>query len=168
MACKCAFRYATGVSLVEVVIVAGLISILLAAGLPQVFKLMDTMNREAATASLRSHLALARSTAISQRTRVGLIPESGQWTRGWQVRYVDFLDQEPLAVYWNRGQVRISANGALRREMIFDAHGRPTQRNGAFLSGTFEICSPSLRRSNRLILSATGRLREESNQESAC
>ncbi|HWP19438.1 MAG TPA: GspH/FimT family protein [Burkholderiaceae bacterium] len=156
-----------GRSFIEMVAVLGVLSVLAGATVPTLERLVTTYRQQAAVSALHAHLSLARQVAVSRGLRVTMRAARFGWQEGWQV----FVDpnangevdpgEEVVAVGDRRSLMTISANGAMARYVSFDPSGRPTQLNGAFLSGRFIVCTPHRPPVYELVMNAAGRLRQE-------
>lgn len=124
-----------GLSLVEAMIVTGIIIATTAATIPGFSAVMDRIRVTTAATEFRIALALSRNEAIRRRQRIDLLPNRlGNWQSGWQV-VIDtnnnqVADADEFVLY--RGptvpaSVDISArlSDAKRSYVAFDPSGRP-------------------------------------------
>ncbi|MFN3415861.1 MAG: GspH/FimT family protein [Caldimonas sp.] len=129
---------------------------------------------QAALSQLEAHLALARAAAISRGRRTALTPLEGRWDQGWRLHLDSNSNgrwdegEEILAWHELPPDLLVRVNGVMQRYVLFDPSGRPVQAHGAFLAGTFTICAPSSGASMQLVMSATGRVRQERADRSGC
>lgn len=164
----------TGWTLVEMLVALSVFATLLALAVPAWQALNARQRQQAAASRIESHVAMARSTAISRNARVTMSPlEPGDWAGGWRLHLDDNTSGS-----WDAGEallahaeplsgVAASAEGPLGRYLSFDASGAPVQMNGAFLAGTWVLCSGRDQPAVRLVLSASGRVRRD-EQIGAC
>lgn len=159
-----------GLTLVELMVVLAVLAILVSLAMPSWQGLMARQKRDALASQLTAHLALARSIAISRGRSVALSTLGDGWHSGWRV-HLEIqrngqwdLGEPVLMDHSGDAQARMVGNGALRRYVIFGSDGRPVQSNGSFLAGSIQICMPSHRDVMALVMSASGRIRQELRQ----
>lgn len=160
--------------MIEWVVGLAVIAILTVAAASPVAQWWQIHRGHAASSQLEAHLALARAAAISRGQRVALTPLESRWDRGWRVH----LDSNSNGL-WEEGEevlawhslppgFVIQVSGVMQRYVLFEPSGRPVQANGAFLAGTFTMCAPASGRSLQLVMSATGRVRQERAASPGC
>lgn len=76
---------ARGYTLPEVLIVVMILSVLLAAGVPQLADFVRQQRVKTASFELFSTLVLARSEAITRNGQVTVAPSGGAWINGWTI-----------------------------------------------------------------------------------
>lgn len=155
-----------GLTLVELITVLAILAVLAALALPAFQGIGARLQQESASSALMSHLTLARSAAVTRRTRVALVASAEGWGGGWRVH----VDANANGV-WDAGEAVLAESGPLKarvragnpmaRHVAYDALGHPVQPNGAFLAGSFTVCAAGAADGQRLVLSAVGRLRSE-------
>lgn len=156
----------TGWTLVEMLVALSVFATLLGLAVPAWQALNARQRQQAAASRIESHVAMARSTAISRNARVTMSPlQPGNWAGGWRLHVDDntsgtWDDGEALLVQAEPlPGVAARADGPLGRYLSFDASGAPVQVNGAFLAGTWVLCTQRDQPALQLVLSASGRLR---------
>lgn len=156
-----------GVTALELMVVLAVVAVLAALAAPAWQDFMARQRRDALAGQLTAHLALARNAALSRGRPVALSTLGSGWHSGWRVhmdlqRNGSWDDGETvLAEHPGDTQARMVGNGAMTRYVLFDADGRPRQANGSFLSGSLQVCMPSRQGIVALVMSATGRIRQE-------
>lgn len=157
-----------GWSALESLVVLAVLSILIAIAYPLTRDLLQVSRTRSISFHLSTHLALARASAIARGQPVAISPQSARWEQGWRV-HTDPNEnghwdegESVLAVHDGDLRVRIQANGATQRYVLFDESGRPIQTNGAFLSGSFLVCALPAGQVTALVMNASGRTRIES------
>jgi type IV fimbrial biogenesis protein FimT len=78
-------RAARGYTLAEVLMVVAILSVLLAAGVPQLADFSRQQRVKTASFELFSTLVHARSEAITRNGQVTVTPTGGAWINGWTV-----------------------------------------------------------------------------------
>lgn len=147
-------RAVHGFTLAELLIVVTVLSVLLAAGLPQLSDFIRQQRVKSASFDLFSTLVLARSEAIARNGQVTVAPAAGAWTNGWTVTGpsgVVILRQDPVpsiaisgpgtVTYVESGRLNatvrpsfhLSAPGgdATQRCIRVDLSGRPVSKAAA-------------------------------------
>lgn len=165
---------AKGFTLVEITVVVAVMAVLASFALPAWHGMMAKQRRDAMASQLSSHMALARSAAISKGRTVTMSTVGSGWHSGWRVhqevqRNGRWDAGEPIyAEHTGDPGVNMVGNGAMARYVMFDPDGRPTQPGGGFLAGTLRVCSPRATGTVALVMSATGRVRRELNAADTC
>lgn len=160
-------KAARGFTALELLAVLSVVAILAALAWPSWQELSNTLRRRAMASQLGAHLALARSVAIARGRPVALSPREQAWSGGWRVhldsqRNGQWDDGESiLAEHDGDARIGITGNGSISRYILFNPDGRPVQTGGGFLAGTLQLCVPATRGVTALIMSASGRVREE-------
>jgi type IV fimbrial biogenesis protein FimT len=159
-----------GLTMVELMVVLAVLAILVSLAMPSWQSFMARQKRDVLASQLTGHLALARSLAIGRGRSVAVSTLGDGWHSGWRVHLETQhngqwdLDEPVLMNHSGDTQARMVGNGPLRRYVIFGSDGRPVQSNGSFLAGSIQICMPSNRGVIALVMSATGRVRQEFRQ----
>ncbi|MEJ2451539.1 MAG: GspH/FimT family pseudopilin [Gammaproteobacteria bacterium] len=163
-------KLATGLTILELVLVLAISGITLGVGIPGIASLISANRVAGQVNALRSALALTRSEAIKRNQHTVLCKsadgkhctKSGSWSQGWIV-YIDHnqnrkrdLKETLMLVH---GEL---ANGHFLRYRGFGSHNYIVYWPTGFTrtNGTFTLCAPnSPGRSRALILTKTGRVR---------
>jgi type IV fimbrial biogenesis protein FimT len=146
------------------------LAILVSLAMPSWQSFMARQKRDVLASQLAAHLALARSMAISRGRSVALSTLGDGWHSGWRAHLEVQrngqwdLGEPVLMEHSGDTQARMVGNGPLRRYVIFGSDGRPVQSNGSFLAGSIQICTPLNRDVIALVMSASGRVRQELRQ----
>ena len=158
---------ARGVTALELLVVLSVVAILATLAWPSWQELSNALRRRAVASQLGAHLALARSVAIARGRPVALSPRGQEWSGGWRV-HLDSLrngrwddGESILAEHEGDARIGIAGNGSMGHYILFDPDGRPVQTGGGFQAGTLQLCVPATRGVTALIMSASGRVREE-------
>ena len=163
-----------GLSLLELMATLAILVVLATAAIPSFSSLVEQTRQKTAAESLRTHLALARIESITRQQWVTLCRSQDQQTCmgdnltgavEWPsvIMFVDYdkkrlpaktediisvlTFKSAITVYWNRGD-----------NITYQPDGSVT----GFSNGTFRINAGNLDKEHRLILSLSGRVREES------
>lgn len=181
-------RQACGFTLIELMVTVAILSIIVSMGVPALQGFIESSRLRSATHDLYSDLQLARLEAIRRNQRVTVCKanealtqcnNTSAWHGGWLV----FIDAQPgtspavenatdiLRTHAAlNGSIRIFGNGGANGTAIyvsFAPDGTSKQLNGAFMAGTWRICSTSSslgndNRARHLILNNSGRVVSES------
>lgn len=158
---------ARGVTALELLVVLSVVAILATLALPSWQELSNALRRRTVAGQLVAHLTLARTVAISRGRPVALSPRGQEWSGGWRV-HLDSqrngrwdVGESILAEHEGDASISITGNGSMSRYILFDPSGRPVQTGGGFLAGTLQLCIPATHGVMALIMSASGRIREE-------
>lgn len=162
-------------SLLELLVTLGVLTILTAAGLPELYRQIEDTRLRSVSTELLISAALARSTAITRGRPVLVRAINGSWSNGWSV-FVDVDndalqgEHEPSLVQFNDlKRINIYANSPVAKFIRFTPSGRTKMLGGAFQAGTLTLChSSSDVKSRKLILTATGRMRVSQAIEGPC
>lgn len=171
-----------GFSLIELMIVCGLLGIAAAVSLPSLSAVLQSADAATASRQLHIHLSRARSAAISRRSHVVLCPadrdlskprcdESTNWTQGWWV-FADededqsIGDEEKILAFGQplRPRVRIrQGRGGRPRAVRFKPQG------DAWPNTSFYVCTSAEREhSRRVIVYRSGRSRIAGTGKKGC
>lgn len=165
-----------GFTLIEAMLVLGLLSVLLGIAVPAARQMINGQQLRQASIDLSMALILARQESIMRRQPVVLDNEDGEWSSGWLV----FVDQNGSGVHdsgelvLKRGDaiasgVRISGNMPVSRYIRYTPTGEAKMHNGAFQAGTITLCHADGEQAIRkLILNPTGRLRTTKEAAGSC
>lgn len=162
-----------GVSLVSALLAMGLAAAMMAAAMASWSAVIARQTGMAVSSQLRSHLALARTAALSRAEAVALSPRQGHWRHGWRVHLDPNRNgrwdagEDVLAEHAVASPLTLTANGVMQHYVLFGPEGRPVQSNGALLAGTFTLCLPQAS-AVRLVMNATGRVRTETLPAGTC
>jgi type IV fimbrial biogenesis protein FimT len=78
-------RAASGFTLIEAMVVVALLAIVGTLAAPSFRAFIGTMNAKSAAFDLINDLSMARSEAIKSNWTVRVVPEAGDWTKGWRI-----------------------------------------------------------------------------------
>lgn len=171
---RLAARSCRGWTLVEALVGLSIFGVLITQAVPGMRQLVAKQRQNAVASQLEAHLAMARSSSLSRGARVTVSPLANSWSGGWRIH----LDENANGA-WDDGEeviaqasvadgVSVSANGPMSRYISYAPNGQPVQANGAFMAGTWRICSAGVPTAKRLIMSATGRIRREEGGDTVC
>ena len=168
-------EYQSGLSLLELITAIVIIVILTTVAVPSFSALVEQTRQETAAEQLRNHLALARIESVTRQAWVTICRSNDQQTcvgdaltgaTEWSglIMFVDhdksrlpikpedvirvITFKSPVTVHWNRGD-----------SLTYQPDGSVT----GFSNGTFLIKAGNPEKELRLILSLSGRVREEIN-----
>jgi type IV fimbrial biogenesis protein FimT len=159
-----------GVTAIELMVVMTIVALLAAIAIPGWQDFMLRQRQVMLANQLTTHLALARSTAIARGKPVAVSTQGEAWHSGWRVHLELHpngnwdSDESVLAEHQGDAQTQVTGNGAMSQYVMFDADGRPKQSGGGFQAGSIELCVPSRQGVILLVMSATGRVRQEQKQ----
>lgn len=174
-----------GYSLVEMLVVAGLVAILLSVAVPSMTAMLNTQKSVALGNSFLSSLNLARNEAIKRNARAVLCKSadglscttSGAWQQGWIVFHdannnaaLDLGEQVIEQQGAVAGGLTLTGNGPVADYVSYSASGSAKLISGAFQAGTFTLClvPPSSADVRQIILSSTGRARSRKGTLGDC
>lgn len=185
----------SGFTLVELMVTLIIVSILLAAGLPSLKSFLQGNQLIAGTNELISAIHIARSEAIKLQTNVTICestdgtsctdPATNNWDDGWAV----FVDSNSDLAGTGAACTAVGADCLLRSHgaitdskftvegldsggvdissITFNSRGFPRSATGAWLSGTFSLCSldgsGNTVGSRAVVLDLSGRVRVSDN-----
>jgi type IV fimbrial biogenesis protein FimT len=147
---------ARGFTLVEMMVVLGILAILVTLALPAFEQLTATQQVRKAASDLQNALLIARSTAITQNRQITVHPVNGSWEAGWEV-YPTADTAMKLQAGSAFGGVAISPDA----DITFRADGRAAAGTALTVNSNFD--SPTITR--YVCLDASGRPR---TSEVAC
>jgi type IV fimbrial biogenesis protein FimT len=75
-----------GFTVIELLVVIGLVAIVAAVAAPGFTAFLDTQDAKNASMDLVADLTAARSEALKRNTTITVSPVAGNWTKGWQVK----------------------------------------------------------------------------------
>ena len=167
--------YQSGFSLLELMTAIVIVVILATVAVPSFSVLVEQTRQETAAEQLRTHLALARIESVTRQEWVTICRSNDQQTcvgdaltgaTAWSglIMFVDHdrsrlptkpedvirvtTFKSPVTVHWNRGD-----------SLTYQPDGSVT----GFSNGTFRVKAGNPDKEHRLILSLSGRVREEIN-----
>lgn len=157
-----------GLSLTELLITLGIVSLLAAITLPGFGAMLDRVRLITLVAQFQEAISLARAEALRRRTRVDLIPlRDANWASGWQV-LID-ADNDHLAgaedTVLHRGPIpppglRIDARlRDPKAYLAFDASGRPRSAASSAVPQIGSLLFVAGHEQRKLIISFLGRVR---------
>jgi type IV fimbrial biogenesis protein FimT len=157
-----------GLSLTELLITLGIVSLLAAITLPGFGAMLDRVRVITLVAQFQEAISLARAEALRRRTRVDLIPlRDANWASGWQV-LID-ADNDHLAgaedTVLHRGPIpppglRIDARlRDPKAYLAFDASGRPRSAASSAVPQIGSLLFVAGHEQRKLIISFLGRVR---------
>jgi len=158
----------SGLSLTELLITLGIVSLLAAITLPGFGAMLDRVRVITLVAQFQEAISLARAEALRRRTRVDLIPlRDANWASGWQV-LID-ADNDHLAgaedTVLHRGPIpppglRIDARlRDPKAYLAFDASGRPRSAASSAVPQIGSLLFVAGHEQRKLIISFLGRVR---------
>jgi len=107
-----------GFTMVELLVVVGVLSIFLAVAGPALSGMVATQQVRAASFDLHATLNIARSEALTRNASVTVEPAEGDWARGWNV-----VESGGTVLRRQSAYPRIALSGPAR--VIFNGDGRP-------------------------------------------
>jgi len=163
-------RVESGTTLVELLIVLGLLGILLFMAMPGFGALLQETKGDATMRTLAGHIALARSTAITSQQRVTFCPSADQRQCGgsWAQGSIVFTDRNSdRRVNQDDALIRVRgplATGETLRWRAFQNRQYLQMEPSGFMryqSGNFTLCpvSRDARFAQQLVVNGTGRTR---------
>jgi type IV fimbrial biogenesis protein FimT len=140
----------------------------------------DPTRLKSASFALLDAIETARSIAVFRNQRTVLLPDEGNWNKGWEL-FVDLnddgvrsADEELISTSAALAGVTISASNTspLKNYVSYigSGEGRKTGRanGGAFLAGTLKICPENKGKGVGLVLSRGGRIRMKNLTATEC
>lgn len=113
-------RRCGGFTLIEAVVVVGMVSIVAAIAAPSFRSFIGTMNSKSAAFDLINDLTAARSEAIKRNASTSIVPVGSDWSQGWQVRDAGGGVLRVRAALSSS----LSISGASISGVVFSANGR--------------------------------------------
>jgi type IV fimbrial biogenesis protein FimT len=180
---RCSRFAARGFTLLEALVVLGLLGILVSLAAPSLSRLQAKYRLQAQAEDFLSSLVLARSEALSRQQRVSLCAQSaqatcdshGQWQQGWLVFVDDNHNgareaQEALIELHVAlpPEVNVGVKGTVKAYFSYGPEGRSMTTTGAFMAGTWQFCQPELPQGWKVVSNALGKPRIESYTSLAC
>ncbi|MEW6445752.1 MAG: GspH/FimT family pseudopilin [Pseudomonadota bacterium] len=162
-----------GLTLIELLAGLALLATVLGLAIPALRDSLQRNRLDSATRQMQAHLALARSQAIHTGRTVTMAHTGSGWSQGWVVFHDPNRnarpDQDETIITRHPAQsgLSIEGNGSMARYVAFSAQGSPTQVNGAFLAGTFLLCTEGGAR-RALVMNKSGRVRLDAQPAGHC
>lgn len=148
-----------GFSLIELLIVLGIASLLLAVGVPAMKYLTDTNKIRSASYSILANINFARNEAIKRNSEVSIIPDS-EWNNGWNIS----ADSTKLRTQQNINTVEIASTNST---ITYDQDGRLT--SGGTVTFTVDITnSPAVKRCVTVELSGHASIQQDKDDDGDC
>ncbi len=156
-------EHQAGITLVEVAVTFSVVAILAAAGAVGFGGVIGRARATGDANDLLHAIELTRSEAAKRGRRVTLLPNGGDWGKGWTL-FAD-LDANRRV---DPGEPVIAVHAALARTtriltdttpgyIAFAPTGMPQQYSGGFLAATIQLCDTGTSRS--IVLAKSGRPR---------
>lgn len=152
---------ATGLTLLELLVVLAVLGLLTSAGLPRLHGVMDAHRLATTTATLRGHLHYARAEAVRRGHDVALCGSKDCGTTDWDTGWWVFTRVEGDERTLEHGEPTASGVSTNRRRLTFRFDG--TTRAG----GTLTVCGGS-GEGRQLVVSRSGRVRGRTAPADAC
>ena len=111
-------RLAAGFTLVELMVVLGVLSIFLAFAGPAFTSMVATQQVSSAAYDVHTSLNIARSDALTRNASVTVEPVGGNWAQGWTT-----TDSTGTVLRRQAAYARVVLTGPAR--IVFNADGRP-------------------------------------------
>lgn len=158
-----------GLSLIELLLTIGLLTITLSAAIPSIRDLLLNQRMRSDHSRLTMDLLYARSLAVSQGQRVVICPSSGgnsclqnpYWESGWLL----FIDENNDRNY-NEGEVKLRAATALTKLVARSSRTRSQIRffpdgSATGSAATITLCGPrGVQFARAIVISNSGRVRQ--------
>src|SRR5689334_15043751 len=152
-----------GMTLVEIAVTFSVVAILATAGVVGFGGVIGRARATGDASDLLHAIELARAEATKRGRRVTLLPNAGDWSKGWTL-FVD-LDANRRV---DPAEPVVVVHGALARTtrvltdttpgyIAFAPTGMPQQYSGGFLAATIQLCDTGTSRS--IVLAKSGRPR---------
>ncbi|WP_233254776.1 GspH/FimT family pseudopilin [Limnohabitans sp. T6-5] len=174
---------AQGFTLLEALVVLGLLGILVALAAPTLSGVRERHQLQAQAEGFLDSLVLARSEALRRQQRVTLCAKAsdsacdaqGPWQQGWLV----FADANDNALL-DPGEVlievhapvptamRLTVSNTVRAYFSYGAEGRSATLNGAFMAGTWSFCRPGSDAGWQVVSNALGKPRLQKYSPQDC
>ena len=161
-------RGQTGVTLMELLMALGIVSVLIAIALPSFGAMLDRLRVTTAAAAFQEAISIARAEALRRHTRVDLIPlQDANWASGWQVLIdADNNHQASAAeTVLHRGPalppgLRIEARlRDPKAYLAFDVSGRPRSAASSAVPQIGSLVFVAGNERRKIIISFLGRVR---------
>jgi prepilin-type N-terminal cleavage/methylation domain-containing protein len=106
-------QYSAGTTLVELMVTIAILAILAAIAAPSLDQMARRSKLDADTERLQSALALARSEAMKRNVNVSIIPNNGNYSRGWQIVTDDAANLPNCSLSTTNGEELLRVQDAL-------------------------------------------------------
>lgn len=167
---------ASGVTLIELLVLVALVAVILALGTPAMSSMVDSVRLTSGANTFFSSVLLARSEAAKRNARVVLCKSPGGGacvsTGGWEQGWIVFHDAnnnasiDPGEVLLLRepalsSGIRLTGNSQVADYLSYTPTGATHLISGSFQAGTLTLCPHSATpvAARRIVISATGRPR---------
>ncbi len=179
------YYFATGYSMVELLVVLTLLSVLASMAVPSMTAMINTQRSTSLGNALLASLNLARNEAIKRNSRTVLCKSadglsctnSGGWQQGWimfqDVNNNALLDAGEQVIHLQGAAsqgLSLTGNTNVANYVSYSASGSAKLVSGAFQAGTFRLCLDPVVVGDvrQIILSSTGRARSKKGLASDC
>jgi type IV fimbrial biogenesis protein FimT len=161
-------HWQTGVTLMELLMTLGIVSLLVAIAVPGFGAMLDRLRVTTAAAQFQEAISLARAEALRRHTRVDLIPlRDASWASGWQVLIDADNDHQADAaeIVLHRGPtlppgLRIEARlRDPKAYLAFDVSGRPRSAASSAVPQIGSVVFVAGNEQRKIIISFLGRVR---------
>lgn len=166
---------AGGFALVELMMALSVAAVLVVLAAPALRDLIGGQRLALSTQTLVGSLSYARSEAIRRSTRVTVCPSMNEstcdagsaWNKGWIV-FVDLdgdgqaSEGETVLRVTGKQSDEIEIGGNSLSNVSYGPDGKARKPSGAWQFGSIYLCGTQ--RSKRIVLSASGRVRQEHSQ----
>ena len=162
--------HSRGLTLLELLITLSILAILAAIGIPSFTAQIESNRTRAAADQLYQAMQLARTKAVTSNRRATMRC-LGNWNSGWEVffdRDFDGVRDAGEEYLFGNGEITgasIYANNPLTTYVSFIGTGESrfagTASSGGFQAGTFTICPSDGGEGYQLILTRSGRVRQQ-------
>ncbi len=165
-----------GYTLVELLVVLGIVSVMLVWVVPAMSHLIQSAQVNAGVQMFTSSLMLARSEAVKRNTRVVMCKSASgagceteaAWEHGWIV-FNDangngLVDQDERVLHRVEAMppyLRLRGNAPVNQYVLYTPLGSTKLLSGAFQAGTFTVCAKTGQRiqAKQVVLTSVGRVR---------
>lgn len=168
-----------GVTLMELLVTLGIVSLLGAIALPGFGAMLDRLRVNTAAAQFQEAISLARAEALRRHTRVDLIPlRDANWASGWQV-LIDADNDHQAGARETILHLGPALSPGLRVEarlrdpkayLAFDVSGRPRSAASSAVPQMGSLVFTAGNEQRKIIISFLGRVRscDPVRHKSAC
>lgn len=174
-----------GVSLVETLVVMGILGVLTSLALPSLENMLGRMRERSVSSAFAASVYRARNEAILRNARVVLCKapsgvscaSDGGWERGWIIFHdannnaqIDEGETLLHTQLLSQGNLRIWGNSPVADYISFTGIGVPKMVSGKFQAGTLIVCSASAEGTavRHIVLNKPGNIRTTASVPGAC